>query len=257
MDAAVRATEYLADPGAATWALVELIEAAAHERMRQDAVDAHRRLAAMLDASGTDWALGVGARCGAQLADGHAADELYRESIERLGRTGLRVELARAHLLYGEWLHHERRRSEARATCIRPSPCSRTWAWTRSPTRQAELRATGRARARPRQDGAELTAQEAQIARMARDGSNPEIGAGLLISARTVSTTCARCSRSSASPRATSSTASYLTTHRPIDRPTKFLANPHSRHLVGDAAPPPTSDRLQRRADHCRAGHRP
>ena len=79
------------------------------------AADACRRLAEMTSASGTDWALGVEARSRALMSEGEAAERLYREAIERLGRTRVRVELARAHLLYGEWLRRERRRTDARA----------------------------------------------------------------------------------------------------------------------------------------------
>jgi DNA-binding CsgD family transcriptional regulator len=191
MDAAMRAGEFPADLSVATWAVVEFIEAAAHSGMRREAFDAHRRLVEMTDASGTDWALGVRARCAAQLADGDAADALYRESIERLGRTCLRVELARAHLLYGEWLRHEQRRGEARAhlhTALGMFEVMGMGAFAERA--RLELQSTGEA-ARTRSPapgtGGALTAQEAQIARMARDGlSNPEIGARLLISARTV-----------------------------------------------------------------------
>jgi DNA-binding CsgD family transcriptional regulator len=191
MDAAARAADCPSGLGAATWAVVEFIEAAAHSGMRREAVDAHGRLVAMTETNGSDWALGIGARCGAQLADGDAADALYRESIERLGRTCLRVELARAHLLYGEWLRHERRRGDARMhlhTAIGMFDAMGMDAFAERAT--LELQSTGesaRSRAPAPGTGGALTAQEAQIARMARDGlSNPEIGARLLISARTV-----------------------------------------------------------------------
>ena len=97
-----------------TWGLVELIEAAVRSRKAEVAVDGLGRLSEMTAASGTDWALGVEARSRALLSDGEAAERLYRQAIERLERTRVRVELARAHLLYGEWLRRERRRVEAR-----------------------------------------------------------------------------------------------------------------------------------------------
>ncbi|KAA0079076.1 LuxR family transcriptional regulator [Mycolicibacterium sp. P9-64] len=191
MDAAARATAFGADMGAATWAVAEFIEAATRCGMGQDAVDAHRRLAQMTDACGTEWALGIGARCGALLADDDAADALYREAVEWLGRTVLRCELARAHLLYGEWLSHLRRRSEARTQLHTALGMFEIMGMDAFAERaRLELLATGEStstRSPAPGTGGELTAQEAQIARMARDGlSNPEIGARLLISSRTV-----------------------------------------------------------------------
>ena len=97
-----------------TWGLVELIEAAARNGKAELAVDALDRLTPTTAASGTDWALGVEARSRALLTEGEAAEPLYREAIERLERTRVRVELARGHLLYGEWLRRERRRLDAR-----------------------------------------------------------------------------------------------------------------------------------------------
>ena len=109
-----RATAYDEDLARCCWSLVELIEAAARSGMTETATRAYHRLAEMTSASGTDWALGVQARSHALLSEGDAAERLYRESIARLGKTRLRVDLARAHLLYGEWLRRERRRSDAR-----------------------------------------------------------------------------------------------------------------------------------------------
>ena len=138
----------------------------------------------------TDWALGIEARVRALLSEGEAAERLYRESIERLGRTRVRAELARAHLLYGEWLRRERRRVDAREqlrTAHEMLDAMGIGAFAERARR--ELLATGET-ARKRTVGdraAELTAQEAQVARLARDGlSNPEIGARLFISPRTV-----------------------------------------------------------------------
>src|SRR5262249_19479618 len=109
MAAAERATEYHGDMGFSKWALVELVEAAVHSGMTETAAGAYRRLTAMTGPAGTDWALGLAARSRALLSDGDEADGCYREAIDRLGRTRLRVELARAHLLYGEWLRRDKR----------------------------------------------------------------------------------------------------------------------------------------------------
>jgi DNA-binding CsgD family transcriptional regulator len=137
----------------------------------------------------TDWSLGIQARVQAFLSCGEAAERLYRESIARLGRTWLRAELARAHLLYGEWLRRERRRGDAREqlrTAYAMLDAMGIEAFAERARR--ELAATGEtARKRTVETTGQLTAREAQIARLARDGlSNPEIGARLFISARTV-----------------------------------------------------------------------
>jgi DNA-binding CsgD family transcriptional regulator len=136
-----------------------------------------------------DWSLGIQARIRAFLTQGEAAERQYRESIDRLGRTRLRAELARSHLLYGEWLRRERRRADARAqlrTAHEMLDAMGIAAFAERARR--ELAATGEtARKRTVETSGQLTAQEAQIARLARDGlSNPEIGARLFISARTV-----------------------------------------------------------------------
>jgi DNA-binding CsgD family transcriptional regulator len=140
-------------------------------------------------ASPSAWALGIQARVRALLSEGDAAEHLYRESIAHLGRTRVRVQLARAHLLYGEWLRRQRRRLDARAqlrTAHELLEAMGVEAFAERASR--ELRATGEAARRRTVDtGDELTAQEALIARLARDGlSNPEIGTRLFISARTV-----------------------------------------------------------------------
>jgi DNA-binding CsgD family transcriptional regulator len=172
------------------WALPELIEAAARTGDTGIAGDALTRLAQFTQAGGTDFGLGVEARCRALLSDGEAAGSLYREAIARLGRTRLRPELARAHLLYGEWLRRERRPSDAREQLrTAHGMLEAMGAEAFAERAQRELRATGET-ARKRTAVAmneELTEQEAQIARLARDGlSNPEIGTRLFISARTV-----------------------------------------------------------------------
>jgi DNA-binding CsgD family transcriptional regulator len=175
--------------GFSSWALVELIEAAARSGATETGVAALRRLADMSRRSGTDWALGVEARSHALLTDGEDAEALYREAIVRLGRTRVRTELARAHLLYGEWLRRERRRSEARAQLRTARELLESMGMEAFAERaRRELRATGEtARKRSVEARGQLTAQEAQVAKLARDGlSNPEIGTRLFISARTV-----------------------------------------------------------------------
>ena len=147
------------------------------------------RLEERTRASGTDWALGVEARSRALLSDGEAAEALYREAIERLGRSRIAVHLARAHLVYGEWLRRENRRVDAREQLRTAHEMfSDIGAEAFAERARRELRATGEtARKRTDETRGELTAQEAQIARLARDGlSNPEIGAQLFISPRTV-----------------------------------------------------------------------
>ncbi len=137
----------------------------------------------------TEWALGIEARARALLSDGDTAESLYRDSIARLGRTRIRAELARAHLLYGEWLRRARRRADAREQLRAAHDMLDAMGIEAFAERaRRELAATGEtARRRTVQTSAQLTAQEAQIARLARAGlSNPEIGARLFISARTV-----------------------------------------------------------------------
>jgi DNA-binding CsgD family transcriptional regulator len=188
--AARRACAYDADLGSMIWPVVELIEAGARCGVADSVAAAYTRLAEMTSASGSDWALGLQARSQALLSDGEAAERLYRESITRLSRTRMRVDLARAHLLYGEWLRRERRRGDAREqlrTALGMLEAMGVAAFAERARR--ELRATGETAAKRTGIGRrdELTAQETQIARLARDGlSNPEIGSRLFISARTV-----------------------------------------------------------------------
>ena len=137
----------------------------------------------------TAWALGIEARIRALLSQGDAADSYYQESIEHLGRTSIRAELARSHLLYGEWLRRERRRTEARDQLRTAHDMLDTMGIEAFAQRaRRELQATGEiARKRTVETSGELTAQEDQVARLARDGlSNPEIGTRLFISAHTV-----------------------------------------------------------------------
>ncbi len=137
----------------------------------------------------TEWVLGIEARVRALLGHGEAAESAYRESIQRLGRTRVRAQLARGHLLYGEWLRRERRRGEAREQLRTAHEMLDAMGMEAFAERaRRELQATGEtARKRAVQAAVELTAQEAQVARLARDGlSNPQIGARFFISTRTV-----------------------------------------------------------------------
>jgi DNA-binding CsgD family transcriptional regulator len=176
-----------------TWALPELIEAAVRSGNMPMAGDALERLADTTQAGGTDFGLGIEARSRALVSEGQAAEGLYREAIDRLGRTKLRPELARAHLLYGEWLRRENRRADAREQLHTAHGMFDEIGMEAFAERaRRELAATGEtARKRPATATVEasqvLTAQEAQVAQLARDGlSNPEIGARLFISSHTV-----------------------------------------------------------------------
>jgi DNA-binding CsgD family transcriptional regulator/tetratricopeptide (TPR) repeat protein len=187
---AQHSTDYLREMITPPWPAVELIEAAARSGRAEMAADALTQLTVTARSSGTDWALGIEARSRALLSDGDTAERCYRESIERLGRTRMRVDLARAHLLYGEWLRRERRRIDARAQLRIAHGMLETMGMEGFAERaRRELQATGEtARKRTVVTGDQmLTAQEVEVARMARDGmSNPEIGARLFISAHTV-----------------------------------------------------------------------
>src|SRR3954469_8774669 len=170
-------------------AVAELVEAAARTGERRIVERALERLALSTRPSGSDWALGVEARSRALLSDGDAAERLYQEAIERLRRTRVRVQLARTHLLYGEWLRRERRRLDAREQ-LRTAHEMFVGMGTEAFAARAEreLLATGeRVRKRRIETREELTAQEIQVARLARDGlSNAEIGARLFITRHTV-----------------------------------------------------------------------
>ena len=156
------------------WGLVELIEAAARSGNAEVAVDALGRLAQSTAASGSDWALGVEARSRALLTEGEAAEPLYREALERLERTRVRVEFARAHLLYGEWLRRERRRLDAREQLRHAHELFTEFGMEAFAERaRVELEATGEhARKRTVETSDDLTPQEAQIARLATDGAS-------------------------------------------------------------------------------------
>jgi DNA-binding CsgD family transcriptional regulator len=187
--AAGQATANSFEPWVSMWALPELIEAAARIGAVEVARDACERLAETTRPSATDFALGVEARSRALLSHRPAADELYREAIERLGRTRLRPELARAHLLYGEWLRREQHRVHAREHLRAAHNLFSSIGMQAFAERaRRELVATGeKVRRRTVETRDELTAQERQIAHMALDGlSNSEIGARLFVSPRTV-----------------------------------------------------------------------
>jgi DNA-binding CsgD family transcriptional regulator len=172
-----------------SWALPELIEASVRSGKTELASSALERLARATAAAGTDWALGIEARSRALVSEGESAETSYQEAIARLGRTRLRPELARAHLLYGEWLRRENRRVDARAHLHTAHDMLTAIGMEAFAERaRIELLATGeRVRKRSTEARDQLTPQEEQIARLAREGlSNPEIGAQLFISARTV-----------------------------------------------------------------------
>ena len=170
-------------------ALPELVEAAARGGDAELAHEALERLVETTQPCGNDLALGIEARSRALLSDSAAADDLYREAIDRLRRTQLRPELARAQLLYGEWLRRQGRRVDAREQLRTAHDLFATVGMEAFAERaRTELLATGEtARKRSVETRDELTAQEALIAQLASEGlSNPEIGARLFISARTV-----------------------------------------------------------------------
>jgi len=175
--------------GASDQALVELVEAAARTGEREVGRAALRQLTEHTRASGTDWALGMEARSRALLCDGQVADDLYRTAIERLARCSVTTALARAHLVYGEWLRREPRRLEARKQLrIAHEMFVAMGAHAFAERAHRELLATGeRLSKRSKESNGQLTAQEAQISQLALDGhSNPEIAVTLHISPRTV-----------------------------------------------------------------------
>jgi DNA-binding CsgD family transcriptional regulator len=189
LDVGVRAAAESHEMWFARWGLVDLIEAAARTREVDLAQDALDRLVRHTAAVGTDWALGIEARSRALLTTGEAAEELYRAAVDALGRTGVRVELARARLLYGEWLRRQRRRIDARAQLRTAHELFTEFGMEAFAARaRAELSATGeRARKRTFETRDDLTPQESNISRLVADGAtNREIAAQLFISSSTV-----------------------------------------------------------------------
>jgi DNA-binding CsgD family transcriptional regulator len=190
LTAAERAAEHPADLGFAMLALPELVEAAVRDGKVDRAATALDRLSEFTQAAETDWALGVEARCHALLLSAdERAEAFYRDAVDRLGRTRMRMEFARAHLLYGEWLRRAGRRLDAREQLrVAYTMLSDMGMEAFAERARRELLATGETvRKRTVEMRDELTPQEAQIARLASDGhTNPEIGAELFLSPRTV-----------------------------------------------------------------------
>jgi DNA-binding CsgD family transcriptional regulator len=187
--AAVQASAHPGELAPATWSLAELIEAAARCGQPGQAAAALDRLSEATSAAGTSWALGIQARCRALLSEGQAAEHGYLQAIGRLGRTRVRVELARTCLLYGEWLRRERRRVEARDQLRAAYQMLAAMGLEGFAERaRVELLATGgTVPKRSTETAARLTPQEARIVRLAVAGhTNPEISTQLFLSPRTV-----------------------------------------------------------------------
>ncbi|HEY2436274.1 MAG TPA: LuxR C-terminal-related transcriptional regulator, partial [Solirubrobacteraceae bacterium] len=187
--AAEQASEHREDLEPYNWSLAELVEAAIRSGEPEVAIGALGRLAQTTRPSGTDWGLGIEARSRALVSAGERAEILYREAIERLDRAGIHAELARAHLLYGEWLRRERRRQDAREQLRCAHYLFTDFGMDVFGERaRVELEATGEhARKRTADTRDDLTPQEAQICRLAGEGAtNQEIAAQLFISPSTV-----------------------------------------------------------------------
>jgi DNA-binding CsgD family transcriptional regulator len=178
----------LLERGYAHWSLPELVEAAVRSGQPAVAAGALERHSWTTGVSQTDWALGIEARSRALVSEPNGAEDLYREAIARLGNTRLALELARAHLLYGEWLRRADRRADARNQLRRAHQMLADMGCEFFERARRELVATGEtARKRTVDARYELTTQEAQIARLASDGrTNPEIGAEMFLSPRTI-----------------------------------------------------------------------
>ena len=186
--AALRVVDH-PDLNPSTWVMPEVIEAAVRAGTPELAAETHRRLVEMTRVSGTDWALGLAARSEALLANDQRAEELYVEAVDRLGRTRMAVDLARAHLLYGEWLRRQRRRLDAREQLRTAYDLFSDFGMEAFAERaRIELEATGEhARRRTVDTLAQLTPQETQISRLVAQGNtNREIAAQLFISPSTV-----------------------------------------------------------------------
>ena len=186
--AALRVVDHQ-DLNPSTWVMPEVIEAAVRAGTPELAADTHRRLVDMTRVSGTDWALGLAARSEALFVEDQRAEELYVEAVDRLGRTRMAVDLARAHLLYGEWLRRQRRRLDARRQLRTAHDLLSDFGMEAFAERaRVELEATGEhARRRTVDSLAQLTPQERQISRLVAQGNtNREIAAQLFISPSTV-----------------------------------------------------------------------
>ncbi len=186
--AALRVVDH-PDLNPSTWVMPEVIEAAVRAGTPELAAETHRRLAEMTRVSGTDWALGLAARSEALFIEDQRAEELYLEAVDRLGRSRMAVDLARAHLLYGEWLRRQRRRKDARKQLRTAHDLFSDFGMEAFGERaRVELEATGEhARRRSVDSRGQLTPQEAQISRLVAQGNtNREIAAQLFISPSTV-----------------------------------------------------------------------
>jgi len=171
------------------WGMTELIESAVQTGRTDLATQTLQRLTAKAQACRTDWALGIEARSRALLSDGDSAERGFREAVDHLSRARVHGELARARLLHGEWLQQSNRRADARGELARAYEMFTAMGMDGFAERaRRQLLATGAVIRQCMANATEqLTEQEALIARLARDGlSNPEIGAQLFISARTV-----------------------------------------------------------------------
>ncbi|HEX3829286.1 MAG TPA: LuxR C-terminal-related transcriptional regulator [Sporichthyaceae bacterium] len=178
-----------AELAVSTWALAEVVEAASRLGVSEQTAEDLRQLAETTQAAGTDWARGVEARCRALVSLGEEAERLYLQAIEHLRCSRVRLELARCHLVYGEWLRPAGRRMDARAQLRTAHEMfADTGAEGFAERARRELLATGETvRKRNAGSPSQLTAQEVQIARLAAENlTNPEIGAQLFISSRTV-----------------------------------------------------------------------
>jgi DNA-binding CsgD family transcriptional regulator/tetratricopeptide (TPR) repeat protein len=190
-DALVAAREAAAHPaelGAVNWALIEVVEAAERTNQHDVALRALQQLSERA-ALGTDWGRGFEAYARALVSDGDEADALYLQAIESLSAAAPPAYLPRAHLVYGEWLRRSGRRREARAHLRAAFDCFTVMGFEAFAERaRHELAATGEAvRKRTVETSVELTPQEAHVARLAGEGlTNPEIGAKLFLSHRTV-----------------------------------------------------------------------
>jgi DNA-binding CsgD family transcriptional regulator len=187
--AAKQAASNTFEPWFSTWSLPELVEAAARSGDGDLAHDALERLVETTQPAGTAFAFGVEARSRAMVASGEDAEQFYQDALDQFGRTQLRPELAHSHLVYGEWLRREGRRVDAREQLRTAYElCTAIGMEAFGERARRELVATGEhVRKRSVEAQGQLTPQELQIARLASEGNtNPEIGAQLFLSRRTV-----------------------------------------------------------------------